>query len=221
MVQSSSSVAQSSEFCSPIFISAETTRRVLTFPDVIAALRAAYSIQHGPFVSPPRVVTRADGDWLRALAAAPPKSRFMGAKVFGFGRAKTVGLISLFDQQTGALAALIDANLLRPIGRRRRRQSRPTSLLRRGQLPSRFSAAGSRRRCMRARLPASGRFPRCASTARRQRIEKPSLRDSAANSTPPAFRLQSPEEAVSGVQHCHRRRAVARRDADSARHMVA
>lgn len=113
MAQSSSSVAQNSEFCSPLFISAEATRQVLTFPDVIAALRAAYSVQHGPLVSPPRVVTRADGNWLRALAAAPPQSRFMGTKVFGFGRAKTVSyLISLFDQQTGALAALIDANLI-------------------------------------------------------------------------------------------------------------
>ncbi|MGC2780942.1 MAG: ornithine cyclodeaminase family protein, partial [Bradyrhizobium sp.] len=53
------------------------------------------------------------GNWLRALAASPPGSRYMGAKIFGFGRAKSVSyLIALFEQQTGALAALVDANLL-------------------------------------------------------------------------------------------------------------
>ena len=45
---------------------------MLAFPDAIAALRAAYSVPHGPKVSPPRVVTRGDGNWLRALAASPP-----------------------------------------------------------------------------------------------------------------------------------------------------
>ncbi len=37
----------------------------------------------------------------------------MGAKIFGLGRAKSVSyLIALFEQQTGALAALLDANLI-------------------------------------------------------------------------------------------------------------
>jgi ornithine cyclodeaminase/alanine dehydrogenase len=97
----------------PLFVSAQASRQVLVFPDVIAALRAAYSVPHGPLVSPPRVVTRGDGNWLRALAASPPGCRYMGAKIFGFGRAKSVSyLIALFEQQTGALAALVDANLL-------------------------------------------------------------------------------------------------------------
>ena len=97
----------------PLFVSAEASRQVLVFADVIAALRAAYAVPHGPLVSPPRVVTRGNGNWLRALAASPPGSRYMGAKIFGFGRAKSVSyLIALFEQQTGALAALVDANLL-------------------------------------------------------------------------------------------------------------
>lgn len=97
----------------PLFVSAEASREVLVFADVIAALRAAYSVPHGPMVSPPRVVTRGQGNWLRALAASPPNSRYMGAKIFGFGRAKSVSyLIALFEQATGALAALVDANLI-------------------------------------------------------------------------------------------------------------
>jgi ornithine cyclodeaminase/alanine dehydrogenase len=59
------------------------------------------------------VVTRGQGNWLRALAASPPGLRYMGAKIFGFGRAKSVSyLIALFEQETGALAALVDANLI-------------------------------------------------------------------------------------------------------------
>lgn len=97
----------------PLFVSAEASRQALVFADVIDALRAAYSVPHGPLVSPPRVVTRGQGNWLRALAASPPGSRYMGAKVFGFGRAKSVSyLIALFEQETGALAALVDANLI-------------------------------------------------------------------------------------------------------------
>lgn len=99
--------------CSPLYVSAEATRRVLAFPEVIAALRAAYSVPHGALVSPPRVVTRGDGNWLRALAASPPNAKYMGAKVFGFGRKKSVSyLIALFEQETGALAALVDATLI-------------------------------------------------------------------------------------------------------------
>ncbi len=97
----------------PLFVSAEASRQVLVFADVIAALRAAYSVPHGPLASPPRVVTRGQGNWLRALAASPPGSRYMGAKIFGFGRAKSVSyLIALFEQESGALAALIDGNLV-------------------------------------------------------------------------------------------------------------
>lgn len=103
----------SNDLARPLFVSAEVSRKVLVFEDVIAALRDAYSLKHGPLVSPPRVVTRGAGNWLRALAASPPNSRYMGAKIFGFGRAKSVSyLIALFEQETGALAALVDANLI-------------------------------------------------------------------------------------------------------------
>ena len=93
-----------------MFVSAEASRRVLVLEDVVAALRSAYSVPHGPQVSPPRVVTRGEGNWLRALAASPPGSRYMGAKIFGFGRSRSVSyVIALFEQETGALAALVAA----------------------------------------------------------------------------------------------------------------
>lgn len=101
------------EICRPVYVSAEVSKKVLTFPDMIAALKAAYAVPHAPLISPPRVVTRGNGNWLRALAASPPNAKYMGAKVFGFGRKKTVSyLITLFEQETGALAALVDANLI-------------------------------------------------------------------------------------------------------------
>jgi ornithine cyclodeaminase/alanine dehydrogenase len=101
------------DMANPLFVTAEASRALLTFPDVIGALRSAYSARHQPLVSPPRVVTRGEGSWLRALAATPPNSKYMGAKVFGFGRKKSVSyLIALFEQETGALAALVDANLI-------------------------------------------------------------------------------------------------------------
>lgn len=103
----------SEELTRPIFVSAEASRQVLAWPDVIDRLRRAYSVPHGPHASPPRVLARGKGSWLRALAAAPPNGRYMGAKIFGMGRTKSVSyMIALFEQETGGLAALVDANLV-------------------------------------------------------------------------------------------------------------
>lgn len=96
---------------SPMFVSAEATRRVLDWDEMIARLRDAYSVPHAHAAHPRRVVTRGEGSWLRALPAAPSNTRFMGAKLFGAGRARKVSyLIVLFDQQTGAIAGFLDAN---------------------------------------------------------------------------------------------------------------
>ena len=101
------------ELVHPAFVSAAATRDVLNWKDIVERLRAAYSVPHGPLSSPPRVVARGPGTWLRALAAVPPGSRYMGSKVFGFGRRNSVSyLIALFEQETGALAALVDGNLI-------------------------------------------------------------------------------------------------------------
>jgi ornithine cyclodeaminase/alanine dehydrogenase len=83
--------------------------RVLSWDDAIAALRGVYSRPLRADASPPRVMARGEGLWLRCLAAAPPGARFMGAKLFGLSRRRSVNyLIALFEQETGLLAALVD-----------------------------------------------------------------------------------------------------------------
>lgn len=95
----------------PLFLTADETEAVLSWSEMIAALRRAYSFELSEGMSPPRVVARGNGAWLRALAAIPPGGRFMGSKVFGFSRNRDVRyLITLFDQETAEIAALIDAN---------------------------------------------------------------------------------------------------------------
>lgn len=116
MTQTSSLTNSStSQNCStrPVFVSADVTRRVLDWKDVILSLREAYSIPHGPLTSPSRTVARADGAWLRTLTAAPPNSRFMGAKIFGLSREKKVNyLVVLIDQTTGDIAGFVDGHLI-------------------------------------------------------------------------------------------------------------
>ena len=92
-----------------VFIPASATEQVLRWDDMIAGLRAAYSVQHQSHTSY-RAVARGDRTWLRGLVSCPPASRFMGTKVFGVARERKVSyLVSLFDQETSELVALVDA----------------------------------------------------------------------------------------------------------------
>ena len=61
---------------------------------------------------PPRSMARGDSIWLRSLSAILPGGRAMGCKLIAASpRARCAScLISLFDPQTMALAALIDGN---------------------------------------------------------------------------------------------------------------
>lgn len=91
------------------FVSAETTESVLDWTQVIARLREAYTQPLQDENAPPRVLARGNGVWLRSLAAVPPFSKYMGTKAFGLSRDRSVNyLIALFEQQTGALVALVD-----------------------------------------------------------------------------------------------------------------
>lgn len=97
----------------PVFVSADVTRQVLDWKEVIQSLQDAYRIPHGPLMSPARTVARADGTWLRALTAVPPNSRFMGAKIFGLSRHKTVNyVVVLIDQTTGDISGFVDGHLV-------------------------------------------------------------------------------------------------------------
>jgi ornithine cyclodeaminase/alanine dehydrogenase len=96
-----------------LFLDSEATRPLLDWENVIRALREAYAAPMGPAQAPPRVVARGNGAWLRALAAVCPTGRYMGAKLFGLSRSKGVNyVIVLFDQQSGAIAAFVDAKEL-------------------------------------------------------------------------------------------------------------
>jgi len=95
----------------PLFVSADATEQVLNWPDMIECLRMAYSIELSDVCNPPRTAAYGDGNWLRTLTAVPPVGRFMGSKVFGLSREKSVNyLITLFDQDSGEIVGLIDGN---------------------------------------------------------------------------------------------------------------
>jgi alanine dehydrogenase len=98
---------------SPHFVSSDVVERVISWEDVIAQVRKAYSLPHAESVSPPRTVARDSGLWLRTLTAVPPGARYMGAKLFGIGRRRTLQyVIVLIDQETGEVAGFVDANLI-------------------------------------------------------------------------------------------------------------
>lgn len=94
----------------PQFISADAVVAALTWPDIIAALREAYAGPQDRNSSPRRIVAHTPTNSLRILAATPPGKRFMGAKIFGFSKRGGAYAILLFDQESGDIAGLLDAN---------------------------------------------------------------------------------------------------------------
>ena len=76
------------------------------------ALRTAYASAIAPAMIPPRSMARGDGIWLRGLTAISPSGRHLGCKLISANiKARRASyLVSLFDQETMALAALIDGN---------------------------------------------------------------------------------------------------------------
>lgn len=76
----------------------------------IQALGRAYAAQIDPKSVPPRSMARGTGVWLRGLTAISPLDGYMGCKLIAAStRARRASyLISLFDQETMNLDALID-----------------------------------------------------------------------------------------------------------------
>jgi len=96
-----------------VFVSDEVARSVLTWPEMIARLKGVYSVEHPPFAGPPRTLARGKGIWMRTLTGVLPDGRVMGTKQFCFPRARKVRyMITLFDQESGELLALLDANTI-------------------------------------------------------------------------------------------------------------
>lgn len=96
----------------PCFVSADTASRVLEWDAIVETLERAYGATQGPMSVPPRAVARdGEGIWLRSMSAIPAGSRYMGTKAFGLSRQQTLNyVITLFDQDTGAVAAFVDGN---------------------------------------------------------------------------------------------------------------
>lgn len=85
---------------------------VADWRSAVAALADAYGRDVHPAMVPPRSMARGEGIWLRSLTAVSPSGATMGCKLIAASpRAHCASyLISLFDQQTMALVALIDGN---------------------------------------------------------------------------------------------------------------
>ncbi len=94
----------------PVFVSEAAVKEVLAWPAMISKLREVYAVEHPPFAGPPRTLARGKGIWMRTLTGVLPGGTVMGTKQFCFPRSKTVRyVISLFDQESGALLAFLDA----------------------------------------------------------------------------------------------------------------
>lgn len=100
------------EVAPTLFLTDHDVAQLADWKAAFDALRTAYSIPIAPAMVPPRSMARGDGMWLRSLTAVSPSGGHMGCKLIAAGmKAKRASyLISLFDQKTMALAALIDGN---------------------------------------------------------------------------------------------------------------
>jgi ornithine cyclodeaminase/alanine dehydrogenase len=97
----------------PVFISDATVRELLTWPDMIDAIRRIYGTPHSPAISPPRALAREGGVWMRTLTGLDPAGRFMGVKQFGLSKQKRLTyLITLFDKDNGDLVAMLDGHAI-------------------------------------------------------------------------------------------------------------
>ena len=96
----------------PVFVTDEAVAKVANWRDAVLALRQAYSLPVKPEMVPARTMARGDGFWLRGLCAISPSGQYMGCKLIAAAPRihRASYLISLFDQATMDLVALIDGN---------------------------------------------------------------------------------------------------------------
>lgn len=95
-----------------LFITDADVAALADWRATVDALRTAYMGPLTPAMVPPRVMARGDGFWLRGLCAVSPSGEYFGCKLIAASpKARRASyLISLFDQQTMELAALVDGN---------------------------------------------------------------------------------------------------------------
>jgi ornithine cyclodeaminase/alanine dehydrogenase-like protein (mu-crystallin family) len=94
------------------FISDADVAELAQWPKIIAALTDAYGQAIEEAMVPPRIMARGKGFWLRSLCAVSPSGEYMGCKLIAASPKirRASYLISLFDQRTMELAALVDGN---------------------------------------------------------------------------------------------------------------
>lgn len=95
-----------------LFITDADVAVLADWSSTVSALARAYASPMTPAMVPPRSMARGEGIWLRGLTAVSPTGATMGSKLIAASpRARRASyLVSLFDQQTMALVALIDGN---------------------------------------------------------------------------------------------------------------
>jgi ornithine cyclodeaminase/alanine dehydrogenase-like protein (mu-crystallin family) len=95
-----------------LFLTDADVAALADWRSAVDALSKAYAGDVKPAMVPPRSMARGEGVWLRSLTALSPSGATMGCKLIAASpRARRASyLISLFDQHTMALAALIDGN---------------------------------------------------------------------------------------------------------------
>lgn len=95
-----------------LFISDAEVAELADWAMAVDTLRQAYAHPTHPDMVPPRSMARGDGFWLRGLTAISPKGVHMGCKLIAASpkARKASYLVSLFDQDTMALKALLDGN---------------------------------------------------------------------------------------------------------------
>ena len=100
-----------------LFINDDHVAELATWSNAIEALSHAYSQPISTAMVPPRTMARGEGFWLRSLCAVSPSKEYMGCKLIAASpkNKKASYLISLFDQDTMRLAALIDGNRITDI----------------------------------------------------------------------------------------------------------
>ncbi|QCP51737.1 ornithine cyclodeaminase family protein [Trinickia violacea] len=95
-----------------LFLSDADVASLADWRSAVAALSDAYTKPVSNAMVPPRSMARGDGMWLRSLTAVSPSGGHMGCKLIAANtrERRASYLISLFDQRTMALRALIDGN---------------------------------------------------------------------------------------------------------------
>nr|WP_274636191.1 hypothetical protein [Microbacterium bovistercoris] len=95
-----------------LFLTDDDVLRLADWDAAIGALRAAYARPEDPQATPDRAVASTPYGWHRHMPSAPPGGRFGGSKTIAASMSAGLAayLITLFDQETSRLAALIDGN---------------------------------------------------------------------------------------------------------------